>query len=527
MVAVLYRIGEWLEDKAVDNSRRSIEALAGIRPDTANVKRSTGMAVVRAEEVEPGETILIRPHERIPLDCIVTDGASDIDSSALTGESLPITAEPGSELLSGMMNGDGSLTARVTNNYENSAAARIISLVTESAENKGNAEKFVTRFAVVYTPIVVGLALLIAVVPPLLGMGGFREFILRSLTFLVASCPCAIVISVPLAFFSSIGGASKFGVLVKGGNFAEQLAKARAIAFDKTGTVTEGKPEVNDIAAGEGFTSEEAAQMAAAAEINSIHPYAQAIKEYAGAVSDITGYRNYSELAGHGVMCEKSDGSVILCGGGKLMKKYGVEIPNGKKAQAYVACDGKLAGSIFISDSPKAGVQSTIADMKKLGVDEIKMLTGDGYENAEQVAQSVGIDKFRAEMLPENKVEAIEEMKSRGMVTAFVGDGINDAPVLASADVGIAMGLGSGAAIEAADMVLSSNNLSTLPRAIKHFRQTMGIIRFNIAFALAVKAAVLIAAAFGYAPMWAAVFADVGVCLICVANASRLIEPKK
>jgi Cd2+/Zn2+-exporting ATPase len=527
MVAVLYRIGEWLEDKAVDNSRRSIEALAEIRPDTANVKRSTGMAVVRAEEVEPGETILIRPHERIPLDCIVTEGASDIDSSALTGESLPITAEPGSELLSGMMNGDGSLTARVTNNYENSAAARIISLVTESAENKGNAEKFVTRFAVVYTPIVVGLALLIAVVPPLLGMGGFREFILRSLTFLVASCPCAIVISVPLAFFSSIGGASKFGVLVKGGNFAEQLAKARAIAFDKTGTVTEGKPEVNDIAAGEGFTSEEAAQMAAAAEINSIHPYAQAIKEYAGAVSDITDYRNYSELAGHGVMCERSDGSVILCGGGKLMKKYGVEIPNGKKAQAYVACDGKLAGSIFISDSPKAGVQSTIADMKKLGVDEITMLTGDGYENAEQVAQSVGIEKFRAEMLPENKVEAIEEMKSRGMATAFVGDGINDAPVLASADVGIAMGLGSGAAIEAADMVLSSNNLSTLPRAIKHFRQTMGIIRFNIAFALAVKAAVLIAAAFGYAPMWAAVFADVGVCLICVANASRLIEPKK
>ncbi len=527
MVAVLYRIGEWLEDKAVDNSRESIEALAEIRPDTANVKRSTGMAVVRAEEVEIGETILIRPHERVPLDCIVTEGSSDIDSSALTGESLPLSAEPGSELLSGMMNGDGSLTARVTNNYENSAAARIISLVTESAENKGNAEKFVTRFAVVYTPIVVGLAFIIAIIPPLLGFGTFGEFIFRSLTFLVASCPCAIVISVPLAFFSSIGGASKLGVLVKGGNFAEQLAKARAIAFDKTGTVTEGKPKVHEVASGEGFTAEEAAKLAAAAEINSSHPYAQAIREYAGALENITQYKNYTELAGHGVGCEDSQGKQILCGGAKLMKKYGVAIPEGAKAQAYVSYDGRLAGSIFISDSPKEGAAATVAELKALGADEVTMLTGDGFDSAKQVAESVGIESYRAELLPENKVEAIEEMKAKGLITAFVGDGINDAPVLAVADVGIAMGLGSGAAIEAADMVLSSNNLGTLPRAIRHFRRTMGIIKFNIAFSLLFKAAVLIAAAFGYAPMWAAVFADVGVCLICVANASRLIEPKK
>ena len=527
MVAVLYRIGEWLEDKAVDNSRRSIEALAEIRPDTANVKRDTGVAVVRAEEVEPGEIILIRPHERIPLDCIVTEGTSDIDSSALTGESLPLAAEPGRELLSGMMNGDGSLTARVTRNYENSAAARIISLVTESAENKGNAEKFVTRFAVVYTPIVVGLAVLIAVVPPMLGFGSLVDFIKRSLTFLVASCPCAIVISVPLAFFSAIGGASKIGVLVKGGNYAELLSKARAIAFDKTGTVTEGKPTVQKIIPGEGFTAEEAAHMAAAAEINSVHPYAQAIRDFAGAVSDITGYSHYSEVAGHGVICEDSSGRSILCGGGKLMKKYGIAVPENAKAQAYVACDGRLAGSIFISDSPKAGADKTVAALKALGVDEVTMLTGDGVDSAKQVAQRVGIEKFRAELLPEDKVKAMEEMKSRGLVTAFVGDGINDAPVLASADVGIAMGLGSGAAIEAADVVLSSNRLSALPGAIRHFRKCMGIIRFNIGFALAVKAAVLIAAAFGYAPMWAAVFADVGVCLICVANASRLIRPKK
>ena len=527
MVAVLYRIGEWLEDKAVDNSRESIEALAEIRPDTANVKRSAGVRVVRAEEVKIGETILIRPHERVPLDCIVTEGNSDIDSSALTGESLPMSAEPGSELLSGMMNGNGSLTARVTNNYENSAAARIISLVTESAENKGSTEKFVTRFAVVYTPIVVGLAFVIALLPPLLGFGTFREFIFRSLTFLVASCPCAIVISVPLAFFSSIGGASKFGVLVKGGNFAEQLARARAIAFDKTGTVTEGKPKVHEVISAEGFTAEEAAQFAAAAEINSSHPYAQAIRDYAGTVENITEYKKFTELAGHGVSCENAQGKQILCGGAKLMKKYGVVIPEGTIAQAYVAYDGRLAGSIFISDSPKEGVEKTIAELKALGADQVTMLTGDGMSSAKQVAESVGIDSYRAELLPENKVEVIEEMKAKGLITAFVGDGINDAPVLAAADVGIAMGLGSGAAIEAADMVLSSNNLGTLPRAIRHFRRTMGIIKFNIAFSLFFKAVVLIAAAFGYAPMWAAVFADVGVCLICVANASRLIKPKK
>ncbi|MGN0474306.1 MAG: HAD-IC family P-type ATPase, partial [Acutalibacteraceae bacterium] len=256
MVAILFRIGEWLEDVAVDNSRQSIEKLAEIRPDTANVKRAAGVAVVRAEEVEIGETILIRPHERIPLDCIVIDGNSTVDSSALTGESVPIAAEVGTELLSGMMNGDGSLTAKTTNNYENSAAARIISLVTEASENKGSAEKFVTRFAVIYTPIVVALAVLIAVIPPLLGLGTFRDFVFRSLTFLVASCPCAIVISIPLAFFSTIGGASKFGVLVKGGNFAELLAKARAVAFDKTGTVTTGKPQVNQVLAEDGFTAE-------------------------------------------------------------------------------------------------------------------------------------------------------------------------------------------------------------------------------------------------------------------------------
>ena len=330
-----------------------------------------------------------------------------------------------------------------------------------------------------------------------------------------------------LAFFSAIGGASRMGVLVKGGNFAEQLAKARAIAFDKTGTVTEGKPRVHEIIPGEGFTAEQTAQMAAAAEINSVHPYAQAIREYAGAVENITEYKNYCELAGHGVLCEDSDGRQILCGGGKLMRKYGIEIPEGKSAQAYVACEGRLAGRIFISDSSKAGVKDTVAELKALGVDELTLLTGDGYDSARLVAESVGIENFRAELLPENKVEEIGKMKSRGLVTAFVGDGINDAPVLASADVGIAMGLGSGAAIEAADMVLSSDNLSALPGAIRHFRQAMGVIRFNIAFALAVKAAVLIAAAFGYAPMWAAVFADVGVCLICVANASRLIQPKK
>lgn len=527
MVAVLYRIGEWLEDKAVDNSRESIEALAEIRPDTANVLYGGEVETVHAEEVAVDDTIVICPHERIPLDCVVTEGHSTVDGSALTGESLPVSAEVGTELLSGMMNGDGSLTARVTNTYEDSAAARIISLVTESTENKGSAEKFVTRFAVVYTPIVVGLAVLIAVIPPLLHMGSFHDFIIRALTFLVASCPCAIVISVPLAFFSAIGGASKFGVLVKGGNFAEALAKARAIAFDKTGTVTEGKPHVNEVTSADGFTPEQVAQWAAAAEMNSVHPYAQAIKEYAREVENLAQYHEYSEISGHGVSCENGEHKPILCGGAKLMKKYGVAVPDGAKAQAYVAFDGQFAGSLFISDSAAKGAKATIGELKKLGFSDIAMLTGDGHDAAKQVADSVGITDYRAELLPENKVEAVNELKEKGLITAFVGDGINDAPVLAAADVGIAMGLGSGAAIEAADMVLSSNNLGTLPRAIRHFRQTMGIIKFNIAFSLIVKAAVLIAAAFGYAPMWAAVFADVGVCLICVANASRLIHPKQ
>lgn len=527
MVAILFRIGEWLEDKAVDNSRESIETLAEIRPDTANVKRTSGVKVVRAEEVEVGEIILIRPHERIPLDCVVTEGSSTVDSSALTGESLPVAAESGKELLSGMMNGDGSLTAKVTNNYENSAAARIISLVTEASENKGSAEKFVTRFAVIYTPIVVAMAVLIAVIPPLFGLRTFHDFILRSLTFLVASCPCAIVISIPLAFFSSIGGASKFGVLVKGGNFAEILAKARAVAFDKTGTVTTGKPQVNEIKSENGFTSRQVAEMAAVAEVNSVHPYAQAIKNYAGESVDFSQYTNYSEISGYGVCCENSDGKQILCGGAKLMKKYGIKIPNEKKAQAYVSFNGKLAGSIFISDTAAEGAGKTMSELEDLGITSVVMLTGDGYDAAKQIADSVGIKEFHAELLPENKVEVVKDMQSKNGVTVFVGDGINDAPVLAAADVGIAMGLGSGAAIEAADVVLSSNNLSALPKAIRHFRKAMSIIKFNIAFALIVKAIVLIMAAFGYAPMWAAVFADVGVCLICVANASRLINPKK
>lgn len=524
MVAILFRIGEWLEDIAVDNSRQSIEKLAEIRPDTANVKRAAGVAVVRAEEVEIGETILIRPHERIPLDCIVIDGNSTVDSSALTGESVPIAAEVGTELLSGMMNGDGSLTAKTTNNYENSAAARIISLVTEASENKGSAEKFVTRFAVIYTPIVVALAVLIAVIPPLLGLGTFRDFVFRSLTFLVASCPCAIVISIPLAFFSAIGGASKFGVLVKGGNFAELLAKARAVAFDKTGTVTTGKPQVNQVLAEDGFTAEQVASMAAAAEINSVHPYAQAIRNYAGNSGEAVRFSDYSEISGHGVRCKAPDGRQILCGGRKLMSKYGVEVPEGKSAQAYVAYDGKLAGRIYISDTAAEGAEDTIRELEKLGFASVTMLTGDGKEAAESVANSVGIKDFRAELLPENKVEAVNEIKAKDGVTAFVGDGINDAPVLAAADVGIAMGLGSGAAIEAADIVLSSNNLSALPKAVRHFRKAMGIIRFNIIFALVIKAFVLILAAFGMAPMWAAVLADVGVCLLCVANSARLIN---
>ena len=529
MVALLYRIGEWLEDKAVDRSRRSIEALAEIRPDTAHVAEGKEIRTLPAETVMPGAVIVIHPHERVPLDCEVTEGASSVDSSALTGESVPIAAEAGTELLSGMMNGDGALTARVIHTYEDSAAARIIRLVTESAGNKGNAEKFVTRFALVYTPCVLGLALLMAVVPPLLGWGSFHEFIRRALTFLVASCPCAIVISVPLAFFASIGGASRFGVLVKGGSFAEALAVARAVAFDKTGTVTEGRPRVTDIRSGEGFTPDEVIRLAAAAEAGSVHPYAQAIRERAAA-SEAAGtreeWKNYSEISGHGVRCTDAAGRVLLCGGEKLMRQNGITVPDGIRAQAHVAYDGRWAGALCIHDTAAAGAKETVGELRALGFDAVTMLTGDGKDAARQIAESVGITSYQAELLPEDKVAAVEKLRRDSCVTVFVGDGINDAPVLAAADVGVAMGLGSGAAIEAADVVLSSNRLASLPRAVRHFRRTMAVIKGNITFALLFKAAVLAAAGFGYAPMWLAVLADVGVCLLCVANASQLIHPK-
>ncbi len=525
MVAVLFRIGEWLEDAAVDNSRKSIEKLAEIRPDSANVKRGEDISTVRAEEVEVGETIFIYPHERVPLDCVVTEGSSSVDGSALTGESVPVSAGIGTELLSGMINGDNRLIATVSNNSEDSAAARIIALVTESAENKGKAEKFVTRFSAVYTPIVVVMAVLIAVVPPLFDLGTFRDFIQRSLTFLVASCPCSIVISVPLAFFSSIGGASKFGVLVKGGNFAEILAKARAIAFDKTGTVTTGKPDVVDVKVEDGFTAEQVISLAAAAEMESSHPYAAAIRNYADGLEQ-TECENYSEISGQGVSCVDSEGRQVLCGGRKLLGRYNISVPDGASAQVYLAVGGRLAGSFFIRDVPADGAAESVRALHSLGLDSVTMLTGDSRGTAEQIAADVGIKSFKAELLPEDKVKAVEELKREYGVTAFVGDGINDAPVLAAADVGIAMGLGSGAAIEAADIVLSTNNLSALPRSIRHFRRTMRLIKANIAFSLIVKAIVLFFAALGYAPMWAAVFADVGVCIICIANSSRLIRAK-
>jgi Cd2+/Zn2+-exporting ATPase len=528
MVVVLFSIGELLEDYAVNKSRRDIEKLSEIRPDTALVLRGGEKISVPAESVGIGESIVINPHERIPLDCKVTEGQSDVDSSALTGESMPYDVSAGSELLSGMMNGDGTLTAVTTKLASDSAASRIIALVSDSAARKGKAEGFVSKFARIYTPIVVILAVLIAAVPPLLSLLPWSESLMRSLTFLVASCPCAIVISVPLAFFSAIGGAAKLGVLVKGSKFVEIIAKADAAAFDKTGTITKGKPSVTDVSVFGGATEQEVLSLAAAAEGSSSHPIAFAIEEKAEELGvDVPPAVNVKERGGFGVECE-IEGEYVLCGSKALLEQAGVDCTDATEGQSvFVSRAGRLIGTITVLDTIAPQSAAAVRELKALGVNDIKMLTGDNSGIAQRVAREAGIDSFAASLLPEDKVTEIEKMKSSGKTVLFAGDGINDAPVLAAADCGIAMGLGSAAAIEAADTVLSAGNIGVLPAAVSHSRRAMRTVKGNIAFAIAVKAAVLILAALGLAPMWAAVFADVGVTLIAVAIASSLRFPRR
>lgn len=529
-VMLFYGTGELLQDLAVQRSRRSIADLMDIRPDFAEVKRDGVVYQVNPAEVQIGEIIVVKPGEKVPLDGIVESGHSFVDTLALTGESVPREVLAGSEILSGSINQSGILEIKTNKLFGDSTVSRILQLVEKAGEKKAASEKFITRFARYYTPAVVGAAVAVALIPPIiLGFGVFDEWLYRALTFLIISCPCALVISIPIGFFGGIGGASRQGVLVKGGNFLEILARVDSVVFDKTGTLTEGSFEVDEILPAPGMDRERLALLAAAAESGSNHPIAQSImRRFGQELSDST-VKDYTEIAGKGVLAKTAEGD-ILAGNARLMQDYKIDfIPcNAKGAVVYVAVDNRFAGAITITDRIKKTSAQAVRELRELGVGQIAMLSGDNKEAVEFVAKETGIEDYSAQMLPQDKVGAVETaMKGRTgkSALAFVGDGINDAPVLAMADVGVAMGgIGSDAAIEAADVVLMGDDPQKLPVAIRVARKTLRIVRENIILALGIKAVILVWSLVGYVPLWIAIFADVGVALLAVMNALRAMK---
>lgn len=534
-VMILFQIGEAFQDAAVDKSRRSISSLMNIRPDHANLVTDEGIIRKDPEDVHTGDVISITPGERVPLDCVILTGETYIDTSALSGETVPRAAREGDTLLSGSINTVGAVTARVMCEYGESTASRILDLVENASARKSNSEKFITRFSRYYTPIVVSLALILAIIPPLLiKESTFSEWIHRALSFLVVSCPCALVISIPLSFFGGIGGASASGILVKGGNYLEALAKVKTFVFDKTGTLTKGTFEVTDIQPQlEGISKNELLRIACAAERASSHPIAMSLKKKAEAeLVRLDEAESISEIAGRGV-CASIDGQSVLVGNARLMRENGVECAEKNTAgtTVHVAADGKYLGYIVISDEIKSEAHDAIAALKREGIERVVMLTGDARSVGRSVADELGMDECCAEQLPSDKVERVNELleKSDGNdKLAFVGDGINDAPVLARADIGIAMGaLGSDAAIEAADVVIMNDNLLSLSKAMCIARKATRIAKENTVFAIAIKAAVLVLSASGVASMWMAVFADVGVAVIAILNAMRTLRTNK
>lgn len=531
-VMLFYQVGEHFQSYAVDKSRKSIAKLMDIRPDYANVR--LGAEVVRKdpEEVGVGDIILIKPGERIPLDGQVLEGISTVDTSALTGESLPRTVEPGSEILSGCINQTGMLVAAVIKPYAESTVSRILDLVENAAGKKSKSEQFITKFARYYTPIVVTLALLLAVLPPLVVPGAaFSDWIYRALSFLVVSCPCALVISVPLSFFGGIGGASRSGILIKGGNYLEALARAEIVAFDKTGTLTEGVFHLVEIRP-EGINREELLELAALAESYSSHPIALSILRAYGREADRSRISEIREISGQGIRAI-IDGRGVAVGNDKLMAEMGISCINGPEEGTYVqvAIDGRYAGYIRIADKIKADAMAAVAGLKAAGVAKTVMLTGDMDAVGRSVAERLGIDEVHTQLFPQEKMEKLEEVMtglSRGGRLVYVGDGINDAPVLARADVGIAMGgLGSDAAIEAADVVIMTDEPSKIEAAIAISRHTLKIAKENIAFAISVKILILLLSALSITTMWAAIFADVGVLVLSILNAFRTLRVPK
>ena len=530
MVSVLFSLGEILEDHAVKKSRQDIAQVVNIRPQTANrVEPSGQVTEIPSRQIRLGDTLLVKVGQRVPVDCRLTEGETTLDQSALTGECVAVGAQPGDTVLAGAVNLTAAFRAQAVSTFEDSTASRIIKLVEESAAQKGRTEKFITRFARVYTPLVVACALAVAFLPPLLGLGSFSMWIKRSLVFLVASCPCALVISVPLAFYSAVGAISKEGVLIKGTRFLEPLAKADTVVFDKTGTITTGELQVTALHPID--PSWDLLEVSAIAESTSSHPLAQAIVQaYAQehGAPDLSCVKDSTEVAGKGVrLTLLRDGAEhqVLCGSKRMLEELGVSLDGVEPSNVYLAVDGRAVGGIVLSDKPRPQAAQAMQELKALGIRQTIMLTGDGKLSAQAVQQACGIDQIHTDLLPQDKAALLQQQKQQGHGVLFVGDGINDAPVLAAADVGIAMGLGTDAAIESADAVLMSENLQDLGKAIALSRRAVSIVRFNLWFILLVKLAVFVLGIAGLAQMWMAVFADVGVSILSVLNAVRILKP--
>lgn len=530
-VMLFYQVGELFQDYAVDKSRKSVSELMDIRPDFANVKRGDEISKEDPYDVKTGDIIVIKPGERVPLDAVIISGSTTLDTSSLTGESLPSEKEPGDEILSGSINLSGLIEARVTKEYEQSTVSKILDLVENAADNKATSESFITKFARYYTPAVVGAALLMAFIPPVFtGFADLSKWVYRALAFLVTSCPCALVISVPISFFGGIGACSKSGVLIKGSNHLEDLAKAKTVVFDKTGTLTKGVFRVSKLVP-KNCSALELLEIAAYAESNSNHPISLSVCEAYGKEIDKARISCCEEKAGHGVTVTL-DGKKCAAGNRKLMCFLGVEADESASGTAvHVSREGEYLGYILIEDEIKPDAKTAIEKLKALGIKKTVMLTGDSKTIAGKVANQVGIDEFHAELLPADKVRLTEEMIKAGKKNEkliFIGDGINDAPVLALSDIGIAMGgLGSDAAIEASDIVIMTDEPSKLATAMRISEKTLRIVRQNISFALIVKFAVLLLVALGVVHMWAAVFADVGVSVIAILNALRILGYKE
>ncbi len=534
-VMLFYQVGELFQNYAVGKSRQSISDMMNICPEYANIEEDGVLTQVDPDDVEVGTIIVVKPGERIPLDGIVTEGTSMIDTAALTGESVPRRATVGDEIISGCVNGSSTIKVKVTKAFEDSTVARILELVENASSKKAKVENFITRFAKYYTPVVTIGAVILAILPPLILGGGWADWIQRACIFLVISCPCALVISVPLGFFGGIGASSKIGILVKGSNYLEAVAEMTTIVFDKTGTLTKGEFKVSEVqpSADKNNTigKEELLEIAAYGEGYSNHPIANSIREAYGKTLSMERVTDTEEIAGHGIHTF-IDGREVYIGNAKLMDAQNIAYTENKTAGTvvYVACNNVFAGSIVISDTVKEGSKDAIRDMKQVGVKKTVMLTGDRQAAADAVAAELGIDEVHAELLPADKVGQVEKLLGAQNVKerlAFVGDGINDAPVLTRADIGIAMGsMGSDAAIEAADIVLMDDDIRKIASLVKIARKTLGIVKQNIVFALAVKALVLLLGALGMANMWEAVFADVGVSVIAILNSMRTLNTK-